>query len=64
MSNETIVETVVGASVKLAAPATVSIATIAGVTVSDIVLWATLFYTVLLILHKLWQMFRDFCSKV
>ena len=64
MTNETIVDGVVGASIKLAAPATVSIATIAGIDVSTIILWATLFYTILLILHKLWQMFRELYNKV
>jgi len=45
---------------KLSPPASVSVATIAGYPVSDIVLWATLFYTVLLIGQKLWQMYKDF----
>ena len=45
---------------KLSPPASVSLATIAGYPVSDIVLWATLFYTVLLIAQKLWQMYKDF----
>lgn len=44
---------------KAAPPATVSLATMAGVPVSEIVLWATLFYTVLMICHKLWQIWKD-----
>ena len=40
-------------------PASVSIATIAGVPVSDLVLWATLIYTVLMIGHKLLAIWRD-----
>ena len=45
---------------KLSPPASVSLATIAGYPVSDIVLWVTLFYTLLLIVQKLWQMYKDF----
>lgn len=44
---------------KASPPATVTIASLAGMPVSDMVLWATLFYTLLLIGHKLWQMWRD-----
>ena len=44
---------------KAAPPATVSLATMAGVPVSEILLWATLFYTVLMICHKLWQIWKD-----
>jgi len=41
----------------------VSLATIAGYPVSDLIIWATLIYTVLLIAHKLYQMYRDFTGK-
>lgn len=44
---------------KAAPPATVSIATLAGYQVSEILLWATLIYTVLMIAHKLWAMYKD-----
>lgn len=40
-------------------PASVSIATIAGMPVSDLVLWATLIYTVLMICHKAMAIWRD-----
>lgn len=40
-------------------PASVSIATIAGVPVSELVLWATLIYTVLMICHKTIAIWRD-----
>lgn len=40
-------------------PATVSLATIAGIQVSEILLWATLIYTVLMIGHKLYQIYKD-----
>lgn len=44
---------------KAAPPASVSIATIAGAPVSDLVLWATLVYTVLMICHKIMVIWRD-----
>jgi len=44
---------------KVAPPATVSLATIAGYQVSELVLWATLIYTILLISHKLWQIIKE-----
>lgn len=50
----------VGAIVaKVAPPATVSLATIMGIQVSELVLWATLIYTVLLITHKVWTIFKE-----
>jgi hypothetical protein len=44
---------------KLAPPAGVSIATVMGMPVSDVLMWATLFYTVLMIGHKLYQIYKD-----
>jgi hypothetical protein len=44
---------------KAAAPATVSIATLAGYSVSEILLWATLIYTLLMICHKVYHIYRD-----
>jgi hypothetical protein len=52
-------ETVGAIVAKVAPPATVSLATIAGYQVSELVLWATLIYTVLLISHKLWTIFKE-----
>lgn len=52
-------ETGVAIAAKAAPPATVSIATLAGVQVSEILLWATLIYTVLMIGHKVWQIYKD-----
>lgn len=48
---------------KAAPPATVSIATLAGVAVSEILLWATLVYTVLMIGHKAYQIYKDVRSE-
>lgn len=45
---------------KAAAPVTVSLATIAGYQVSEILLWCTLIYTVLMIAHKVYSMYKDF----
>ena len=44
---------------KAAAPVTVSLATVAGYQVSEILLWATLIYTVLMIGHKLYSIYKD-----
>ena len=52
-------ETVGAIVAKVAPPATVSLATIAGYQVSELVLWATLIYTILLISHKLWQIIKE-----
>lgn len=43
---------------KLAPPASVSIATLFGLPVSDLLLWTTLIYTILLIGHKLYTIYR------
>jgi hypothetical protein len=53
-------ETVGAIVAKVAPPATVSLATIAGYQVSELVLWATLIYTVLLIGHKLLSIYKEF----
>lgn len=44
---------------KAAPPASISLATLAGFQVSDLVLWATLIYTLLLISHKLFAIIKD-----
>ena len=44
---------------KLAPPASVTVASLAGMAVSEAVLWATLIYTVLMIAHKLFAMWKD-----
>lgn len=41
---------------KVAPPATIAGASLAGISISEWVLWATLVYTVLMIAHKLWKM--------
>jgi hypothetical protein len=44
---------------KAAPPVTASLATVAGFQVSEILLWATLIYTVLMIGHKLYAIWKD-----
>ena len=51
-------ETGIAIAAKAAPPATVSLATLAGFQVSEILLWATLIYTVLMIGHKVWQIYK------
>lgn len=56
----TTTETAAAIIAKVAPPATVSLATVLGVQVSELVLWATLVYTIILIGHKLWQITKEF----
>ena len=56
-------ETGVSMATKAAAPVTVSIATVAGFQVSEILLWATLIYTILMIGHKLYSIYKDIRVK-
>lgn len=44
---------------KVAPPLTVSLATVAGISVSEILVWATLIYTVLMIGHKIFQIYKE-----
>lgn len=56
-------ETAVATAAKIAPPASVSIATLMGVQVSELVLWATLIYTCILIGHKVWQIYKEVRDK-
>jgi hypothetical protein len=44
---------------KVAPPVTVSLATVSGYQVSEILIWATLIYTVLMICHKCYQIYKE-----
>ena len=44
---------------KATPPVGVSLATVAGIQVSEILLWVTLIYTVLMICHKLYQIYKE-----
>lgn len=59
MSTSQQAETAADMAIKSAPPATVSAATLAGVPVSELVLWATLLYTLLMIAHKMMSIWRD-----
>jgi hypothetical protein len=59
MTTHTTAETGVAMAAKAAPPASISIATLAGVQVSELVLWATFIYTVLMIGHKIIAIWRD-----
>lgn len=59
MTNQHATESAAGIIAKAGPPATVSLATVAGVQVSEVLLWATLIYTVLMIGHKLWAIWKD-----
>ena len=56
-------ETASGIAAKAAAAVSVSLATVAGYQVSEILLWATLIYTVLMIAHKLYSIYKDIAGK-
>jgi hypothetical protein len=59
MAEHAATETGAALATKAAPPVTVSLATVAGYQVSELVLWATLIYTTLLIGHKLVQIYKD-----
>lgn len=52
-------DTLAAVAAKSAPPITVSLATFMGMQVSELVLWATLIYTVLLIMRTLYRFYRD-----
>lgn len=56
-------ETTAAVTAKAALPVGVSLATFMGYQVSDILMWMTLIYTILLIIHKVYLMYKDFRKK-
>lgn len=62
-TQQTAAESIGAMAAKAAPPASVSIATLMGVPVSELVLWATLIYTLLLICHKSLAIYQDLRSK-
>jgi hypothetical protein len=58
------VETAATVTAKVAPPVGVSLATVAGLQVSELVLWATLVYTILMIGHKVYQIYKDVSGNV
>jgi hypothetical protein len=59
MTTEHTTEGATAIAAKVAPPVTVSLATIAGYQVSELVLWATLIYTILMIGHKCYQIYKE-----
>jgi hypothetical protein len=59
----TTTETAAGMAAKASAPITVSLASVAGYQVSELLLWSTLIYTILMIAHKLYNIYKDVTSK-
>jgi hypothetical protein len=64
MSDTHQIETASAVVAKTAPPVGVSLATVAGYQVSELVLWATLIYTVLMIGHKVYQIYLDINKKL
>jgi hypothetical protein len=59
MTSEHTTEGAAAIVAKVAPPITVSLATVYGYQVSEVVLWATLVYTVLMICHKCYQIYKE-----
>jgi hypothetical protein len=57
--NSTSAESGVELLAKIAPPASITVASLSGIQVNEIILWATLIYTVLMIIHKIISMFHD-----
>ena len=58
-TSQTTIESGSAMAAKLAPPTAVSAATLMGYSVPDLMMWATLVYTTLLIIHKLYSMGMD-----
>jgi hypothetical protein len=59
MTTEHTTETATAIVAKVAPPVGVSLATVYGYQVSELVLWATLVYTILMIGLKLYQIYKE-----
>jgi hypothetical protein len=59
MTAEHTTDTATAIVAKVAPPIGVSLATVAGYQVSELMIWATLIYTVLMICHKCYQIYKD-----
>lgn len=63
-TSQTAAESAGAMAAKALPPASVSLATIAGVPVSELVLWSTLIYTILMICHKALAIWRELREPV
>ena len=59
MTTENTTEGISVIAAKVAPPVGVSLASVAGFQVSEILIWATLIYTVLMICHKCYQIYKE-----
>ncbi len=59
MTEESTTEGISVIVAKVAPPVGVSLATVAGYQVSEVLIWATLIYTVLMICHKCYQIYKE-----
>ena len=59
MTAEHTTDTATAIVAKVAPPVGVSLATVAGYQVSELMIWATLIYTVLMICHKCYQIYKE-----
>lgn len=59
MTSEQTTDTATAIVAKVTPPVGVSLATVAGYQVGELVLWATLIYTVLMICHKCYQIYKE-----
>ena len=59
MTSEHTTDTAAAIVAKVAPPIGVSLATVAGYQVSELMIWATLIYTVLMICHKCYQIYKE-----
>ena len=59
MTSEHTTEGAAALITKAAPPVGVSLASVAGFQVSEILIWATLIYTVLMICHKCYQIYKE-----
>jgi len=59
MTSENTTEGISVIAAKVAPPVGVSLATVAGYQVSEVLIWATLIYTLLMICHKCYQIYKE-----
>ena len=62
-NSQVVSDTLASITAKASPPVGVSLATVAGIHIHDLVLWATLVYTVLMIGHKIWRIYKDVTKK-
>jgi len=56
-------ESTVSIAAKAAPPVSVSLATVFGANVNEVLIWCTLIYTLLMIAHKIYAIYKDIRRK-